>query len=230
MAEEVSLRRMLRTALRDSGFAVEEFCSAPETTQSLRRRKVDLTILDIDKMPGSAGIMLCREVRALGQSMGILLLAASDFEKSIVQAFEAGADDYIAKPFRAGELIGRCHVVLRRISGPNTVAPTSITAGELELNLARREFRRAGKLVHLTPTEFNLLELLMKHRGRAVSHVEILRSIWGPEYGKELEYLRSYIRLLRKKIEPDPAQPKYLLTEPWMGYRFCVPSNSDHVA
>jgi two-component system, OmpR family, KDP operon response regulator KdpE len=176
-------------------------------------------------MPPEAGIERCREIRALVRKIGILLLMVRDSEKDIVQVLEAGADDYIAKPFRAGELIARCHVVLRRIQDSTAVEGTAITAGDLELDLDRRQLRKAGKLVHLTPTEFNLLTLLMKNRGVALDHAKLLRTIWGPEYGGELEYLRSYIRLLRKKIESDPAHPKYLLTEPWMGYRFCIPPN-----
>jgi two-component system, OmpR family, KDP operon response regulator KdpE len=145
----------------------------------------------------------------------------------MVQALEAGADDYVTKPFRLGELTARCRAVLRRVHAGNAAGEVSISAGDLELDLNRRLLRKAGKVVHLTPTEFNLLAFLMKNQGIPLNHAKLLRTIWGPEYGEELEYLRSYVRLLRKKIENDPAQPKYLVTEPWLGYRFCSPSTSD---
>jgi two-component system KDP operon response regulator KdpE len=141
----------------------------------------------------------------------------------MVRALEAGADDYVTKPVRFGELVARMRAVLRRLHSESTTEPPVIHAGSLEIDLERHSLRKAGAIVHLTPKEFDLLALLMRNRGMPVTHAKLLRTIWGPEYGTELEYLRSYVRTLRKKIEDDPASPKYLVTEPWVGYRFSGP-------
>ncbi|MBZ5600279.1 MAG: response regulator transcription factor [Acidobacteriia bacterium] len=223
--DEFSLRRMLRTSLSNSGFAVEEAHTAEEALEVMKGRIFDLALLEIN-MPGMNGLELCREMRALGQPIGIVMVTARDAERDMVQALEAGADDCVTKPFRLGELTARCHAVLRRVHAGHATDEASIRAGDLELDPGRRLLRKAGKVVHLTPTEFNLLAFLMKNQGIPLTHAKLLRTIWGPEYGEELEYLRSYVRLLRKKIENDPAQPKYLVTEPWLGYRFCSPSTS----
>jgi two-component system KDP operon response regulator KdpE len=223
--DEPPLRRVLRTSLRSSGFIVEEARNAEEAFKAVRRRAFDLALLDIN-MPGVSGLELCRQIRAFGPQIGILMVTVRDAEKDTVQALEAGADDYITKPFRLGELTARCQAVLRRLH-PDAASEGSISAGDLELDLARRHLRKAGTVVRLTPTEFNLLAFLMKHQGLPLTHAKILRTIWGPEHGGEVEYLRSYMRLLRKKIENDPAHPKYLVTEPWLGYRFCSPAESD---
>ena len=230
VGDELALLRLLRRSLTDNGFTVEEVRTVGQVSKSIQQRPVDLLIVDINEMSRDAALALCRRVRDLGQKVGILLIIERYFEKNIVQVLESGADDYITKPLRISELIGRCHVVLRHIPDSSAEEETSICPGDLELDLGRRQLRKAGKVVHLTPTEFNLLTLLMKNRGVALDHGKLLRTIWGPEYGGELEYLRAYIRLLRKKIETDPAQPKYLLTEPWLGYRFCIPSCSERVS
>lgn len=230
--DEPRLRKMICTSLRNSGFVVEEARNAEEALAVTKEQIVSLVLLDID-MPGIGGLDLCRQLRAAGQTMGIVMLSARDVEKEMIQALEAGADDYVIKPFRLGELTARCRAVLRRVHVDQAADEVSISAGDLELDLDRRLLRKCGKVVRLTPTEFNLLAFLMKNQGIPLTHAKLLRTIWGPEYGEELEYLRSYVRLLRKKIEDDPAQPKYLVTEPWLGYRFSstfnlhsVPSNA----
>jgi two-component system KDP operon response regulator KdpE len=223
--DEPTLRRVLCTSLRSSGFAVEEARTAEQALEVMKDQTINLVLLDIN-MPGISGLDLCRQWRALVRPVGIVMLTACDTEKDVIQALEAGADDYVTKPFRLGELTARCRAVLRRIHVDHPAAEVSISAGNLELDLDRRLLRKSGKVVRLTPTEFNLLAFLMKNRGIPLTHAQLLRTIWGPEYGEELEYLRSYIRLLRKKIEDDPAQPKYLVTEPWLGYRFASIANS----
>jgi len=172
------LRRMLHASLRSSGFAVEEARTAEEALEVMRERTFDLALLYIDT-PGANGVNLCRQMRALGESIGIVMVSARDAEKDMVQALEAGADDYISKPFRLGELTARCHALLRRIHGGNAAAEASISVGNLELDLGRRLLRKAGKVVHLTPTEFNLLAFLMKNQGIPLTHAKLLRTIWG---------------------------------------------------
>ena len=220
-------RDALIAFLRAVGFAAEHGDGPDEAVSAIRQREFDLVVLDIENLVGISASELCGQIRASGKPIGILLVAAGQVEKQIVQALEAGADDYITKPFRTADLISRCHVVLHRVRANNALESNSLAVGDLHLDVGRRQLRKAGKVVHLTPTEFNLLTLLMKNQGTALTHSQLLRTIWGPEYGQELEYLRSYIRLLRKKIEAQPSQPKYLLTEPWVGYRFCEPVSSD---
>jgi len=221
--DESQLRRTLRTSLCTRGFAVEEAANAGEAMEVIGRDTFDLALVDVN-MPLVSGLELCRQIRALGLQMGIVMITVRDAEKDIVQAFEAGADDYIIKPFRLSELTARCHAVLRRVLPATENSETLISAGDLELDLRLRSLRKAGLKVRLTPTEFDLLALLMRNQGVSMTHAKLLRAVWGQEYGQELEYLRSYIRLLRKKIEADPTQPKYLLTEPGLGYRFCCPN------
>ena len=218
--DEAPFRRALRGFLTDHGLAVAEVPNAGEALRAIRESPYDLALLDID-LPEVNGLELCRQFRALGHQAGILMVIAGDAESDFVQASEAGADDCISKPFRASELVGRCRAVLRKISGGDAAGQTTFRAGELALDLNRRQLLKGGKRVHLTPKEFNLLALLMRNQGKPLTHAKLLRTIWGPEYGAELEYLRSYVRLLRKKVEDDPARPKYLVTEPSLGYRFC---------
>jgi two-component system KDP operon response regulator KdpE len=150
-----------------------------------------------------------------------------DTEDDKVLALEAGADDYVTKPFRLRELIARLHAVLRRTGVEGRAQAPVLRAGKLELDLEHRKLRKAEKEIRLYPKEFELLALLMQHQNVPVRHAKILRTIWGPEYGDEPEYLRSYVKTLRKKIEDDPAHPEYILTEPWVGYRFRDPSDPD---
>jgi two-component system KDP operon response regulator KdpE len=190
-----------------------------------RQRHFDLVLLDIN-MPGMGGIEGCRRFRALSSNLAIVMVTVREAEADMVEALEAGADDYITKPFRFGELVARLRAVLRR-SGPEHAFAPVLQAGNLEIDFERRLLRRAGHEIHLTPTEFDLLALLMRNQGSLLPHTKLLRTIWGPDYGDELEYLRTYVRALRKKIEDDPAQPRYILTEPWVGYRFHNPSEEE---
>ena len=221
--DEPPFRRVLHTSLTARGFSVEEAGNAEQALALIRQRSFDLMLLDIN-MPGMGGIEACRRIRALLPHLGIVMVTVRDAEQDMVQALEAGADDYVTKPFRFGELVARLRAVLRRVA-PQDMA-TVLHAGDLEIDFERRLLRRSGELIHLTPTEFDLLALLMKNRGMPLTHAKLLRTIWGPEYGEELEYLRAYVRTLRKKIEDDPARPKYILTDPWVGYRFYDPSET----
>jgi two-component system, OmpR family, KDP operon response regulator KdpE len=222
--DEPALRKVFRTSLAASGFVIEEARSGEEAVDILPQHPFALVLLDIN-MPGIGGVEACREIRALAPKIGILMVTVRDAENDMVRALEAGADDYITKPVRFRELVARMRAVVRRLEANGTTQPTVIRVADLEMDLERHSMRKAGKLIHLTPTEFDLLALLMRNQGAPVTHAKLLRTIWGPEYGTELDYLRSYVRTLRKKIEDDPASPKYILTEPWVGYRFYDPSD-----
>lgn len=221
--DEPALRKVLNTTLAARGFTVEEAGSAERALDLMREANFNLVLLDIN-MPGIGGLEACRRIRSMAPEVAIVMVTVRDAEADIVQALEAGADDYITKPFRFGELVARLRAVLRR-TVDETTQLTTLQAGDLEIDFDRRVVRRAREIVHLTPTEFDLLALLMKNQGSLLSHKKLLQAIWGPEYGEELEYLRSYVRTLRKKLEDDPAQPKYILTEPWVGYRFQNPAD-----
>jgi two-component system KDP operon response regulator KdpE len=216
-----AMRRALRNSLIAQGYAVEEARSGEEAVQEISQRPADLVVLDIE-MPGIGGMEACRRIRSIHPQAGIIMVTVRDGEDDKIQALEAGADDYITKPFSLRELLARLRAVARRLS-TRPAAGTLLRVGELELNMERRSLRRGGVEVHLSPIEFSLLAYLMQHADIPIEHGKLLRTIWGPEYGAELEYLRTYIKRLRKKIENDAMHPEYLLTVPWMGYRFCSP-------
>jgi two-component system KDP operon response regulator KdpE len=220
--DEPSFRRVLRTSLTASGFAIEEARSGEEAVAILTPGAFDLVLLDVN-MPGIGGVEACREIRAQLPKIGIVMVTVQDGESEMVKALDAGADDYITKPIRFRELVARLRAVLRRLHTDDASEPTSLQAGDLELDISRHMLYRKGEIVHLTPTEFELLVLLMRNQGAPVPHAKLLRSVWGPEYGTELDYLRSFVKTLRQKVEEDPGKPKYIVTEPWVGYRFCNP-------
>jgi two-component system KDP operon response regulator KdpE len=224
--DETSLRQALRTSLAASGFSVQEARTGEEAVEFVREHSFDLVLLDIN-MRGISGVEACRRIRGFAPKTGIVMVTVRDSEDDKVRALEAGADDYITKPFLLRELVARLRAVLRRTHPGNGTSTSILHAGDLEVDLERRIVQRAGQEIHLSPKEFELLAFLMKNQGVPLTHVKLLRSVWGVEYGNELEYLRSYIRMLRKKIENDPAQPDYILTEPWVGYRFHNPSDPD---
>lgn len=226
MDDESALRNTLLKALAASGFLVEEARNGEDALGLFRDRRFDLVLLDIN-MPGDGGIETCRKLRGLAPQTGIIMITVRDTENDKVEALEAGADDYVTKPFRLRELIARLRAVLRRMHAHETTQPSVFTVHELEIDLERHTLRRAGQLIHLAPREFELLAVMMQNHGIPLTHAKLLASVWGPEYGGELEYLRSYVKLLRKKIERDPSKPEYIVTEPWVGYRFCDPSDPD---
>jgi two-component system, OmpR family, KDP operon response regulator KdpE len=224
--DESSLRRTLRTSLSASGFTVEEARNGEEALSIVQQRVLNLVLLDIN-MPGAGGIEACRKIRICCPAIGIVMITVRDSENDKVNALEAGADDYVTKPFRLRELVARLRAVRRRAQRLDADESAIVKAGNLEVDLNRHVLRRGGQDVHLSPKEFDLLALMMKNQGIPLTHAKLLRSVWGPEYGNELEYLRSYVKMLRKKIEDDPAKPEYILTEPWVGYRFRNPSDPD---
>ena len=226
--DDPSFRQGLRASLVTRGYNVDTPRNAEQALAYIHERPVDVVLLDIN-MPGIGGIEACRRIRAAAPQVGILMLTVRDTEDDQVAALEAGADDYVTKPFRLRELIARLRAVLRRTGAEGRAQIPVLRIGELELELEHRTLRKCGKEVHLSPKEFELLALLMQHQNVPVTRSKILRTIWGPEYGDEPAYLRSYIKTLRKKIEDDPSHPEYITTEPWVGYRFRDPSDTDDV-
>jgi len=222
--DDPAFRRALLTSLAASGFDVSEARNGEEALIVLRDKPCDIVLLDIN-MPGMGGIETCRRIRNLSPRIGILMVTVRDAEEDKVQALEAGADDFVTKPYRLREMIARLHAVRRRLNPPDDAPATVLRAGALTLDSERRMVTKDGAEIHLSPKEYDLLSYLFKHQGALITHSKLLQGVWGAEYGGELEYLRSYVRMLRKKIEDDPSQPEYILTEPWVGYRFRNPAD-----
>jgi two-component system, OmpR family, KDP operon response regulator KdpE len=222
--DEGSIRHSLRTILSSLGFQIVEAARGEEALALVRTAHIDAVLLDID-MPGIGGIGACRGIRRALPAMPILMLTVHGSEDHKLEAFDAGADDYITKPFQLRELTARIRAVLRRMRPVEEAEPV-IVVGDIALSPARHEVTKKGRKIHLTPMQFELLQYLMEHAGGAISHGRLLRAVWGPEYGSELEYLRTFIRQLRLKIEDDPGNPKYLLTDSHFGYRFEEPGQT----
>jgi two-component system KDP operon response regulator KdpE len=220
--DEAAMRRGISLCLTAKGYAVEEARSGEEALDLFHERPTDLVLLDVN-MTGISGIEVCRRIRSSNSSAGIVMITVRETEDDIIRALEAGADDYLRKPFRVGELLARLAALLRRARFHEAPAMPIISAGNLELDLKQQLLRKDGEEVHLSPIEFSLLRYLMQNPNVPIHHTKLLRAVWGLEYGQELEYLRTYIRLIRKKIERDPAKPEYIITEPWLGYRFRNP-------
>lgn len=216
--DERSIRLLLRTILGNFGFDIVEAARGEEALALVRNEQFDAVLLDIN-MPGMGGIEVCRLMRKASPRLPIVMLTIQGSEDRKVEALNAGADDYITKPFQLRELTARLRAAVRR----NRVADdrdAAILIGDILLDPDRHLVEKKGRAVHLTPKQFELLHFLMVHAGRPIPHAKLLRSVWGPEYGNELEYLRTFIRQIRMKIEDDAANPKYLLTDSHIGYRF----------
>lgn len=222
--DEPSVRRSLHTALFSLGFDIGEAASGEEAIELCRIIKYDAVLLDIN-MPGKSGIDTCAELRKMRPRLAILVVSVNDDYERKVKALEAGADDYVIKPFHMRELTARIRASLRR-TRTTTTAPDIedvITIGDLSLNIARRLVEKAGSTIHLTPKEFDLLHYLMANRGLPITHARLLSQVWGAQYVGQVEYLRSFVRQLRKKLDDDASRPRYLLTENHIGYRFVDP-------
>lgn len=217
--DDPDLRRVLKKTLDALGFAVSESSNGEQAIQEVKSRPFEAVLLDVN-MPGIGGIEACRRIRRLAPRLQILMLTVRDQESDKIEALDAGADDYITKPFSIPELAARLRSAVRRSTGSFVDPGTSIVIGEIELDPAGRTVEKAGVTLRLTPKEFDLLHYLMRHAGLPVSHAQILRAVWGAEYGQELEYLRTFVHQLRRKLEADPSAPEYLMTELHFGYRF----------
>ena len=216
--DDPQIRRVMRTTLIAQGYEAADAKSGEEAIEKFREDKYDLVLLDMN-MGGMDGVETCREIRA-GSDVAIVMLTVRDAEKDKIAALDAGADDYVTKPFSAPELMARVRASLRRLPYGTESGPQLIQAGDFEIDLQTRRVRAHGTETRLTPKEFELLRYLVSHPNVPVPHMKLLQAVWGPDYGEEVEYLRVFINQLRKKIERDPSHPTLLLTEPWIGYRF----------
>jgi two-component system KDP operon response regulator KdpE len=223
--DEPQLRRAMKATLTDLGYSVLEAKSGEEALTALRRDAPDLLLLDLN-MPGIGGLETCRAVRETSD-IPIIVLSVRNTERDKVQALDAGADDYVTKPFGIQELLARIRAAMRRSPAQGDAGTRLFTSGELEIDFDTRRVTLNGNAVRLTPKEFDLLKFLVDHPNKPVPHRKLLQTVWGPDYGDEVEYLRVFINQLRKKIEPIPSKPKYLLTEPWVGYRFVTPDPAE---
>jgi two-component system KDP operon response regulator KdpE len=217
--DDSSTRRALRVTLSGMGFTVVEAARGEEALSLARVTWFDAVLLDVD-MPGMGGVETCRSIRHAIARLPILMLTVMNSEDDKVLALDAGADDYITKPFQLRELTARLRSAVRRRNAQDANRDAPIRHGELELDPVKYRVQKRGRSIHLTPKEFEMLHYLMMHAGEPIPHARLLKSVWGPEYGNELEYLRTFVRQLRKKIEDDPRNPRYLLTDAYVGYRF----------
>ena len=220
--DEPQIRRVMRTALSKTGYEVIDARNCREAMLSLREELPNLVLLDLN-LPDVSGIETCRMIRA-NSEVPIIILSVRNSERDKVQALDAGADDYVTKPFSLEELLARIRAAMRRMPTSPDSGPRSLVRGDLVIDFESRRVVVRDTEVHLTPKEFELLRYLVAHAGQPVRHRRLLQAVWGPDYGHEIEYLRVFINQLRKKIEEDISNPKYIVTEPWIGYRFVLPA------
>ena len=217
--DESAIRRALRPPLVELGFQVMEASRGEEALQTLRLSVFDCVLLDVN-MPGIGGIETLRRIRSFAPRLPVLVLTVRDQEEDKVEALELGADDYVTKPFRTRELLARIRSAVRRVRAPARAEDAPIEIGEIRLDPTKRLVTKRSEPIHLTRKEFDILHCLMSRAGRVVTYARLLTAVWGADCREEVEYLRTFVRQLRKKIEDDPANPIYLLTDVYVGYRF----------
>jgi two-component system KDP operon response regulator KdpE len=216
--DELPMRRALNIGLKARGYDVELADTGSRGLDLAAHRHPDLIILDLG-LPDMDGVDVARTVREWSM-VPIIVLSARDAERVKVAALDAGADDYVTKPFGMDELLARLRAALRRTISPDQ--EPVVETPDFTVDLAAKQVTRNGDVVHLTPTEWHLVEALVRDRGKLVTHTQLLKQVWGPEYHDETHYLRFYLSQIRRKLEPEPSRPRYFLTEPGMGYRFVV--------
>jgi two-component system, OmpR family, KDP operon response regulator KdpE len=222
--DDPQIRRAMRTSLTARDYQVTDARTGEEGLEKLRSAAFDLVLLDMN-MPGMGGLETCRLIRS-GSDVAIIMLTVSNTERDKVGALDAGADDYVTKPFSMPELLARIRATLRRLPQPPGSADLRELASQgVEIDLSSRQIAVRGRTSHLTAKEFDLLSYLLARPNRTITHRELLQAVWGPDYGDELEYLRVFVNRLRKKIEPNPAKPQFLVTDAWAGYRFHLPKH-----
>ena len=223
--DDSQIRRVMRATLAARSYQVGDVRTGEEALRRLRSETYDVVLLDMN-MPGMNGLETCRAMRTgqSGSDLAIIMLTVRNTEQDKIEALDAGADDYVTKPFSMPELLARIRAALRRAPASSESAPQRITLeGDIDIDFESRHVSVRGRDVRLTPKEFQLLRYFVAHPNKTIAHRELLQAVWGPDYGQELEYLRVFVNQLRKKLELNPAKPKYLLTEPWAGYRFRLP-------
>ena len=214
--DEVQIRRLLRVTLEGAGFRVREAAGGEMGLTEAATKRPDAVILDLG-LPDLPGLEVLKRLREWSR-LPVLILSVRGQETDKVEALDAGADDYLSKPFGGGELLARLRAMLRRVQSPEE--ESNVRFGDVEIDFARRLVLKAGVLVKLTPREYALLRLLVLHRGKVITHRQILRELWGPKAEEQTQYLRVYMTHLRQKLEDEPNQPKYFRTESGVGYRF----------
>jgi two-component system KDP operon response regulator KdpE len=216
--DEPQITRVLKTTLSSQGYGVRTASDGDEALLILKEWTPNLVITDL-RMPNLGGLELCRQIRARSR-IPIIVLSVKGEERIKVEALDAGADDYVTKPFGVHELLARVRAALRRAAAPEEPESPLIEAGDFRIDIATRSVRVRDREVHLTPKEFDLLTYLARHAGKVLTHRNLLAAVWGGNSVEQPEYLRVFVGHLRKKLEPDEAAPRYILTEPWVGYRF----------
>ncbi len=220
--DDPQIRRAMKSALINRGYEVSDSRTGEEALDRLRSETYDLLLLDMN-MPGIGGIETCRIIRSTSD-IAIIMLTVNRTEKDKVEALDAGADDYVTKPFSTPELLARIRATLRRLpQAPSEVGLRQLILEGVEIDLPSRHATVKGRTSRLTAKEFDLLSYFLMRPNKTIAHRELLQAVWGPDYGDELEYLRVFVNRLRKKIEPDPSKPRFLVTDAWAGYRFHLP-------
>jgi two-component system KDP operon response regulator KdpE len=220
--DDPQLRRVMKAALAKHGYIIGDARSGEAALEKLRDERYDLVILDRN-MPGMGGVEACRSMRE-HSDIGIIMLTVRKTEAEKIEALDAGADDYITKPFSMPELLARIRANLRRAPLAPRQGSNVFTFDEVQVDFGSHHVSIQGRDVRLTPKQFEVLNYLIANPNVSIPHAKILQTIWGPDYGSEVEYLHVLVNQLRKKIEPDPSKPRYILTEPWFGYRFQLPT------
>jgi two-component system, OmpR family, KDP operon response regulator KdpE len=216
--DDPQIRRIMRATLISAGYEIEDARTGEEGLEKMSQFHPDLVLLDVN-MPGIGGLAACKLIRA-DKNVAIIMLTVRDSEADKVAALDAGADDFVTKPFSTPELLARIRAALRRVPALQS-AGEKICIGSLCIDFNARTVAKGGEdPIHLTPKELDLLRYLTQHANQVVSHRELLQSVWGVDYGHEVDYLRVFIKNLRKKIEQNPDNPEFIKTEPWVGYRF----------
>lgn len=218
--DEPQIRRVMKTALTAEGYTVVDAKAAIDALEKLRQERFDLVLLDVN-MPGMSGLEACAEIRA-SSDIGIIMLTVRNTDADKIAALDAGADDYVTKPFSMPELLARIRANLRRVPVSPSSGPSVITFDNIEIHVAARRVYVRGQETRFTPKEFDLLHYLATHPDVSISHRKLLQTIWGPDYGDEVEYLHVFVNQIRKKIERNPSNPRHLITDPRVGYRFSL--------
>jgi two-component system KDP operon response regulator KdpE len=216
--DQSQIRRFMRTTLVEAGYEVDDAPSGEQALEKVRKFRPDLVLLDIN-MPGMGGLATCRAIRSK-MDLAIIMLTVRDSEADKIEALDAGADDFVTKPFSTPELLARVRAALRRVPGASPSLPGKVRVGKLVIDFAARTVANRRAPIHLTPRELDLLRYLTQHPNETLTHRALLQGVWGPEYGDRVDQLRVYIKTLRSKVELNPDNPEYIITEPWVGYRF----------